>query len=455
MRDERLSSIFLKNDIRGVYGDVLTTDFAYKFAVALSQNLDAKRIVVGSDNRASSPQLVSAIISGLLSRGVEVTPVGIVPTPAIYYITATEDFDLGIIITASHNPKEYNGIKVCDSKGASYSYDNLFSIIKETMLNLHVEQIDQEIPDRNRELVKKYTDFLRSNLVQDSKLNIAVEYGNGTTSLFSEVIRDEEKTELGKDMDANFPRLLPDPAKEKSYVELKKEFTNKKYDMGMIFDTDGDRVGFTDETGAIISPDQISMLFLDFLEKHSSLLIDVKMSKAIRDYANQKGYTVEFTEVGHSKVHENLLHKNFHMAAELSCHYYFNLGYHGFDDGLYAGVKFINIVKQIKNSGSSLSKIVESLPKYRSSKEFRIQCSREKQKIIIDTLKTHAEKNCAEIVDIDGVRCHFEDGWFLVRPSSTEERLSYRVEGVTEDSKEKYLNLINDVINDVINDFVN
>lgn len=451
MRDESFSSIFLKNDIRGVYGDVLTADFAYKFAVALSKNLDAKRIVVGSDNRASSPQLVSAITSGLLSQGVEVTLVGIVPTPAIYYITATEDFEVGIIITASHNPKEYNGIKVCDSKGASYSYDNLFSMIKETMLNLQVEQVEQDIPDENRELVKKYTDFLKSNLIQDTKLNIAVEYGNGTTSLFSEVIHDEKKTELGKDMDANFPRILPDPAKDKSYVELKEEFTREKYDMGMIFDTDGDRVGFTDETGAIISPDQVSMLFLDFLEKHSSLLIDVKMSKAIRDYANQKGYTVEFTEVGHSKVHENLLNKDFHMAAELSCHYYFNLGYYGFDDGLYAGVEFINIVKQIKNTGSSLSKIVESLPKYRSSKEFRIQCSREKQKTIIEVLRAHAEKNGAEIVDIDGVRCHFEDGWFLVRPSSTEERLSYRVEGVTEDSKEKYLKLINEVIDDVVN----
>ena len=446
---ENLSKIFLRNDIRGIYGEVLNAPFGYDFGRSVARKFGkGSRIVLGSDNRSSSPELRAAIISGLRSEGSEVTDVGIVPTPAIYYICATEDYTAGIVITASHNPKEYNGIKVCDDTGASYSFANFFGEIMEDLMGTEPTLELTALPEVDRSPVEKYLDFLRTRLHSKPRLSVALEYGNGTTSLFSEVVTGEDLVELGETFDPSFSRILPDPAKEKSYVHLKRLFEDGNFDLGIIFDTDGDRVGFTDEKGRVISPDHVAMLLLDHLAKTVTprLLIDVKMSKAIRDYGSSKGYTVDFTEVGHSKVHENLLHKDFHIAAELSCHYYFNIDYHGFDDGLYSAVVFLNIVKELKRKGRTLSQVVGELPKYHSSKEYRVRCPMSSHPKIIAEVESIATKRNAEIVDIDGVRCHLEDGWFLIRPSSTEELLSYRVEGTTEESMNRYLKLIEEVI---------
>ncbi len=289
-----MAGIFKKNDIRGTFGETLTIQIAQKIGYVFAKILGMeKQVVIAGDSRLSTPALKNAISSGLIQGGCIVNDIGMGPTPMIYFTARTnQEIDAGIMVTASHNPPKDNGIKICDGSGASYQYDNLYSKIEREITNVpsidRNQSIDRKIIIRN-DLYKKYFNFLENQFSFPSKLKIAVEYGNGAAGKFSNILRKFgfDVTSIREHPDGNFPTLLPDPVKDRTYSKLLETFKDNNFDIGLAFDGDGDRIGFITSQGDIISPDKIIMIFAENLINKTGkakILIDVKISKATFDY---------------------------------------------------------------------------------------------------------------------------------------------------------------------------
>jgi phosphomannomutase/phosphoglucomutase len=452
-----VAGIFKKNDIRGKFDIDLSLEIiekiGYSFAVILGPG---KRIVLAGDSRLSTPQVKIAISRGLVKGGSIVYDIGLGPSPMVYFISRIEEeISAGIMITASHNPPDHNGIKICNGLGETFHFDNLYNRIEESIPRIsQLDEIDVikgggVLP--KIDLANKYFNYLKDQFSFSSKLKIAIEYGNGASGRFSEVLKKLGCSvySIRDEMDGNFPSLVPDPVKEYTYQKLREALENDEYDILLAFDVDGDRIGFMTPMKEIISPDKIIMLFAkELLDRTGSakILIDVKISKASIDYITQIGGQVSLTQVGHSWVHENLKKSGSHIAGELSCHYYFQDKYFGFDDGLYAALRMIDIINKIKSAGKSFQDEVNQLPSYSSTPEYRDAIPNTTQEIILSRLEEFTKEKGGRIINIDGVRGEFENSWFIARKSGTEEALSYRIEGKTdvdlENLKTKILKII-------------
>ncbi len=439
------SKIFLANDIRGIFPDEINEGFAEKLGWTLADYLGFQgSVVVSGDARESTPKLKEALCKGLNEMGVNTVDIGMGPTPMLYFTLAnSKSFDLGIAITASHNPPEFNGFKVCNEDGVSLSYENFFNAI-ETKIQLTKKDFKRKKMEAGNqskgthkidiELQDAYFSFLKETAKSISPLNLVVEYGNGCTGRFREVLPFEAK-HLHEEPKGNFPILNPDPTKEKSYEFVKKFIESNDAELAIVFDGDGDRVGFMGPDGNIISPDLVMMMFFDDIlkVKSPSVVLDVKISKATSEYIEKKGGICRLSKVGHSYIQELVLEENFDLAGELSCHYYFNDDYFGFDDGLYSAIRFLKIFSEMKSSGLDFDAIRNQYPTYHSSPEIRLKIERARHEGIFDELREFAIANGADLLEIDGIRAEFKDGWFLVRSSNTESKLSYRIEAQTKE----------------------
>ncbi len=434
--------VFKGNDIRGVYPSDIDNHFAERLGWAIADFLGYQgTVVVSGDARESTEPLKQSLLKGLTELGINVVDIGLGPTPMIYFTMANNhDFDLGIAITASHNPPEYNGFKVCNDKGVSLSYENFFWTIKDRMKMDKEKFISKSKKSYSKgkliqriDLQDEYFQFLKKELGSIEPINLAIEFGNGSAGRFRELF-DFPVISLHEEPKGNFPHLNPDPTKEDSYTFIREQFNLEKSEIGIVFDGDGDRVGFMDEKGRIISPDKIVMMFHDFLEINGSPLIvlDVKMSKATKEYIENNNGKVLLSKVGHSYIQELVLEEKAALAGEFSCHYYFYDKYFGFDDGLYSAVRFLKIANEIKKNGKTVAEWIDQLPSYHSTPEYRIKMDKDKHPALIKELKEWAISEGCKILDIDGIRAEFDNGWFLVRSSNTEPKISYRMEANNE-----------------------
>ena len=276
----------------------------------------------------------------------------------------------------------------------------------------------------------------------------AIEYGNGSATIFESVLTKTGANHVALHSIPNgrFPRLLPDPATDSCYVDLAKVVPALSLDYGLAFDADGDRFGAVDEKGRRISPDDMTMILANQVLKEypgATIIIDVKTSLATRQYLEDLGARVKYTRVGHSWVHETLIHEEAIFAAELSGHYYFSGKYYGFDDALYSATQFITFVEHLDRP---LSEFIAELPHFYSTPEIRKHMDKEKISFIMERAKEVADRLGGKMIEIDGIRAEFDDGWFLVRASGTESALSYRVEGKTLEKKEKLQKIIEEII---------
>lgn len=451
----KIGSIFKKNDIRGVYPTELDESIAMKIGYIFGKKIgEEKNVVLAGDCRISTPSIKTAIIHGLNAAGVNTFDMGMGPTPMVYFIAKTVDFiDAGIIVTASHNPKQYNGIKICDSEGLSYNDVSLFNEIKLQLNEVNVAANNaKNLNNDGLDLANQYFTYLSDNFELRNKIRVIVDYGNGAVGEFSAVLENIgcDVTSIRREPNGDFPSIIPDPTKEKTFGEIKSKFNTGVYDIGIAFDTDGDRVGFMTPKNTIISPDLIVMLFGEYImrEKEAGIIIfDLKMSKASADFLEEKGVKIEYSQTGHSWVHKKLIETQADLAAELSCHYYFENGYYGFDDGLYSALRFLLILDQLISDGNDIDSKLNDLPKYHSTPEYRVKMPYGVQDTIIEKLKDYTQSRSGKIIDLDGVRGEFDDGWFIARKSGTEEALSYRIESKTEDG---FINLKQDVL-EIIN----
>ncbi|MGB4056966.1 MAG: phosphomannomutase/phosphoglucomutase [Alphaproteobacteria bacterium] len=430
--------ILREYDIRGIVGKNLSEKDAYALGLAFGTFVigkGGKTICVGYDGRDTSPGLSTALMRGLSETGLEVTDVGLGPTPLLWFAVKHLKTDAGIMVTGSHNPAGHNGFKMTLQKEPIYgkAIANIGEIAATG--NYNIAATPGTIV--HHPLKSEYIGRLFQDYTAKSPLTIAWDCGNGVGGA---VIGDIVAKLPGKnillydDVDGTFPNHHPDPTVDKNLDDLRKAVLDNKCDLGIAFDGDADRIGVIDENGDILRCDTLLGLYAaEIIEKSpgAPIIGDVKCSQTLFDEIERLGGTPVMWKTGHSLVKSKMAELKAPLAGELSGHIFFADKYYGFDDALYCSIRLINIVSAAKESGKNgLSVLTAHLPRTYSTAEVRVEVPEEDKFAIVPKViaSLMSQKNI-EICDIDGVRVKTPDGWWLLRPSNTQNVLSARAEG--------------------------
>ena len=446
-------SLFKEYDLRGIVGDEITPDVSYKIGLGYGSYVQLKgytRVVVGFDNRLSSKYLTDKLIKGLLDSGINVINIGLVTTPMLYYAKYKFGLDTGIMVTASHNPKEYNGYKISfDSIGNAYGEKirNFKEYLKkEDFLSGNGILTDYDIKEEYLNEIKKSIDIKR-------RLKVVIDSGNGTASVVVKDVFnmfDIDCEYLYCDSDGNFPNHHPDPSKEENMEDLKKKVSSLGYDLGISFDGDADRVGFVDNLGNYYSADYYLALMSTYMkEKLDRLLFDVKCSKMLIDCCRDNSIEPCIYKTGASYTNKEMKEGNYTLGGEYSGHIFFRDKWVGFDDGIYAGLR---LIEMLSNSDATLSELVKTFNKYENEYvEYPIDIDKKDE--IVNKVKDYVISKGYKYLDIDGVRVEFEDGFALVRGSNTTPILTIRFEAKTKDRlneiKDEFMREIEKITSDI------
>ncbi|MEO0301367.1 MAG: phosphomannomutase/phosphoglucomutase [candidate division WOR-3 bacterium] len=439
--------IFREYDIRGIADEDLIDENVWHIGKAIASYLiskGGKTISLGRDARLSSPRISEVLLDAFLKSGLNVIDIGMVPTPLLYFSVFKFGLDGGIEITGSHNPKEFNGIKIMCGKETIYGKEiqKIREIIEKGEYSEgHGKRWIRE--DIVYEYIKEIKERVR--IWDPEKYRILVDPGNGTCGPVIEKLYKEFKISfkgIYMEPDGNFPNHLPDPTVEK-YMEDLKNFMReeKNFTAGFGFDGDGDRFGVIDEKLRIIYGDKIlAILSKKVLEerKGSKIIFDVKCSQGVYEYIKNLGGEPLIWKTGHSLIKAKLREENAPLAGEMSGHLFFNDRFFGFDDAIYASLRFIEVLDTF---GKKVSELVDEIPYYYSTPEIRVDCPDEFKFKVVEKLKKKFSKKY-KIMDIDGVRINFSDGFGLVRASNTQPVLVLRFEGKTPERMEEIKNLI-------------
>jgi len=425
--------IFRQYDIRGVAERDLTDETAELLGKAFGtvvRKTGTARVLVGRDNRLSSGRLRDAIIRGLSASGCDVADIGLVVTPVVYYARVHYGIDGAVMITGSHNPPDENGFKIALGSGTIYGPE--IQGLKELMLagDFSAGAGRREEMDA----VPAYLAMLKDKIkLGPRKLKVVVDCGNGTASLFAEKIFLNwgcEVVPLYCESDGAFPNHQPDPVKTANLRELRKTVVDEEADLGIAFDGDADRIGVVDERGGIIWGDMLMCLYWrEVMAKHPGAvaIIEVKCSQALVDEVARLGGKPFFYKTGHSLIKAKMKETGAVFTGEMSGHMFFADEYYGFDDAFYAAGRLLRI---LSNSGETLSAMLKEIPRYYSTAETRVPCSDQDKFRVVSGLADRFKRD-NEVVDVDGVRVLFDDGWGLVRASNTQPVLVARCEAKT------------------------
>jgi len=425
-------NVFRKYDIRGVVGKDFSISDAEKVGAAFGTVLKGKKSVsIGMDVRLSSESLKKGLISGLRSTGCNVTDIGMVPTPLLYFSVYHYKKDAGVMITASHNPPEYNGFKFRNKKAMPFHYKTILKIKKIIGKQKFIKRKEGNLEEKDA--INDYLDFIKSKVNFEKKLKIVVDAGNGNCGEIVPRLLSDLGCEVKKlycKPDGRFPNHIPDPSMDETLIDLKRKVIKTKSDLGIAFDNDGDRVAFVDEKGNIIRSDIVMIFFVnDILKKYKKPYIvhEVKFSRIFIEYVKENGGIPIMSKVGYPNIVSKMLSKKSVLGGELSGHFYFAENNY-YEDGIFTCVKFIDYLSK---QNKKLSELVRPFLKYKSTEEERISCSDEKKYQIIKKVKNSLKNQGYRLITIDGVRVEFKDGWGLLRASNTEPELSARFEATT------------------------
>ncbi len=434
-------NIFRGYDIRAVYGQDLNEDIAYTIGLSFGSYIiekGYKKCVVGHDNRVSSEPLADALLTGITSTGVDIVYLGLCTTPMYYYAQKKLKIDPGIMITASHNPKEYNGFKIAfDDFGNAcgqmiqdfrvYTEEGNFKTGKG---NISTYDIKQEYLDAIKESIN----------LGDRKVKVVVDTANGTASIIAKEVynmfENIELVPLYMTSDPTFPNHHPDPSVESNNADLKKKVIETGADLGIGIDGDGDRVGVIDEKGNMIFIDFYAIIiWRDIMSKVSNkkALFDVKCSKSLPDEIIKLGGEPVCYRTGNSYMKAKMREGDFAFGSELSGHVFFRDKWDNIDDGLYAGLRLVEILSK---TDKTVSGLLDGVTRYHSSPEIIIKSSDDEKFKVVDKVKQYCKEKGYKVNDIDGVRAEFDNGWALVRASNTGPNITARFEGVTEQEEQ-------------------
>jgi phosphomannomutase/phosphoglucomutase len=432
------SSIFKAYDIRGVVGQTLTEPVVYAIGQALGLLIRQKglqRCVVGRDGRLSGPVLEQALSDGLLSAGISVVRIGQVPTPVVYFATHLLETGTGVAITGSHNPPDYNGLKMMVA-GTTLSGEAIQGLYRSIASGEALEAAQavqagqaatasgQEPPtDQSRDCRADYLNRILSDVKLTRPLRVAVDAGNGVAGeLGPELIRRLgcEVTELFCEVDGSFPNHHPDPADPHNLEDLIRTVAEKDLDLGLAFDGDGDRLGVVTRKGEIIWPDRQLMLYAqDVLKARpgSEIIFDVKCSRLLGRFISQHGGRPTMWKTGHSLIKAKLKETGAPLAGEMSGHCFFNDRWYGFDDGLYTAARLLEI---LSSRAEHPSQVLESLPNSSSTPELQVRTAEGENHQTVEQLAKHGVFDSAiDKIFIDGIRVEYADGFGLARASNT------------------------------------
>ncbi|NKE70969.1 phosphomannomutase/phosphoglucomutase [Candidatus Manganitrophus noduliformans] len=438
-------SIFREYDIRGVYGTVLTEKVAEEIGKAfatLIRRSGGKKISLGYDIRLSSPSLREALLAGLLSTGIDVVDIGACPTPVLYFSLFNLQVDGGVMITASHNPAEFNGFKLCRGKGTLFGAE-----IQQVRTMAESGDFDRGKGELTfeRDFLSVYLNYFVKHFGSFRSKKVVVDCGNAAAALIAPRIMEKlgcEVIPLYCEPDGRFPNHHPDPTVPENIADLIECVRKERADVGIAFDGDGDRLGAVDEKGEIIWGDKLTLLFAtDILKRNpgATIISEVKASQVLYDEISRLGGNGIMWKTGHSLIKSKMKETGALLAGEMSGHLFFADRYFGYDDAIYAGCRLVEILVK---ENRPLSSFFIDLPKTYVTPEIRVDCPDDRKFAVVEKCREYFSGKY-KTVDIDGVRVLFEDGWGLIRASNTQPALVLRFEassGIRVTEIQEYVN---------------
>ena len=429
--------IFREYDIRGKYKEDIDESVAYTIGRSFGsyiRELGEVECIVGFDNRYSSVSLSNALMQGITESGVHILCLGLVTTPMYYYASIKRDIACGIMVTASHNPKDDNGFKIAFNKNGNAKGKEIQDFYEYTVKGKFKDGFG--ITSYYLGLEEQYIEYLLSSINIKKEMNVIIDCGNGTTSILASKLYNQDNINLITlygNSDPMFPNHHPDPAVDENLKVLRDAVVSLNADVGLAFDGDGDRVGVVDNKGRIVSVDELMALFVKDLGKKNDnhkFLYDVKCGMTLINEINRQNAEGIMVRTGNSYTKSLTREHDCILGGEYSGHVYFRDKFLGFDSGLYAGLR---VVELLSENDLSLSDMVDELEKFYSTDEMKIKTTDEKKFKVVDKVKEYVKEKEYQCNEIDGVRVEFDDAWVSVRASNTGPNLTMRVEASTQE----------------------
>jgi phosphomannomutase/phosphoglucomutase len=426
-------AIFKAYDIRGVVDSTLTTEAVRAIGAAVGSAAAERGVtqaIVGRDGRLSGPKLAAALIDGIRLTGVGVIDIGMVPTPVLYFATHHLRTGTGVEITGSHNPPEYNGLKLMIA-GETLHGDGI-QALRQRIEEGRLTRAERAGELKQADVVDEYLARIAGDVKLSRPMKIAIDCGNGVAGAVAPRLYRAlgcEVVELFCEVDGTFPNHHPDPAHPENLEDLIRCLRETDAELGLAFDGDGDRLGVVTKDGQIIYPDRQIMLFAeDILARRQGgeIIFDVKCTRQLAPWIRRHGGTPTMWRTGHSLIKAKLRETQAPFAGEMSGHLFFNDRWPGFDDGLYAGARLLEIVSRHADP----SAVLNGLPTAVNTPELHLKTAEGENFSLVDRLKAEGRfDGASEIITIDGVRVEYEDGFGLARPSNTTPIVVMRFEG--------------------------
>jgi len=454
-------NIFRAYDIRGIalknekYPVDLDEEVAYLIGKAtgtyLKGKFSAKNIAVGRDCRISGPSLQKAYIKGLLETGLDVTDIGLATSPFVYWTVCSKNFDAGTNISASHNPKEYNGFKIVSKNAHSICGDELQEIYKIIVDNKFIQAEKGTLTEANYD--DEYVGELTTKVKLNRPLKVVIDAGNGTAGIMAEKLLKGigcDLTSLYCEPDGNFPNHIANPEDIENMHDLINKVKEIKADIGIGFDGDGDRVGIVDENGRLYSSDLILLILARDLMKRmpgSKIVFEVKTSQIIINELKKIGAEPIMWKTGHSFIEQKIKEVGAPLAGEVSGHLYFGENYYGFDDALMAAIKISEITA---NTNIPFSEHFKDIPESIISPELKVPCSDDKKFDVVKKITEHFT-SLYDCITIDGVRIKFDEiSWAAIRASNTSPNLTLRFEAKSQEQMDEIQKIVYDALNPML-----
>ena len=445
-------NVFRGYDIRGIYPTEINAEAAEKIGkgfATLMKRQGQNKIIVGHDIRLSGEDLFSALADGINSIGVDVINIGLCATPTSYFAREYLHIKPSIMITASHNPKEYNGFKIC-GLGDDTIYGEEIQDLRRFIEAGKFDETEEKGKIEFIDLTKAYIDYTVDKVkLGDRKIKVAVDCGSGSGALYAKECYEKMGAEVlmvADKPDGNFPVHHPDPTQEKNMLEFEKFVVENNCDIGIAFDGDADRVIVFDEKGKLYFGDEYMIIaWRNLMKKYpgSVGILDVKCTQALYEEIEKLGGKPEFCKVGSSLIKAEIRKRNLVFAGEYAGHIYFNDEHYGYDDALYAGARMMQI---LSNTDKKMSEMLDGVTKYEGSPEVIVQVTDDTKLEIVEKVKNKFIDEGYKVIDIDGARILFEDGWGLIRASNTGPNLTIKSEATTEEGWKRILDLIKEAI---------
>ncbi len=422
---------FREYDIRGIAATDITEALAYQLGRGFAEMLPAnetRSIIVGRDVRLSGPALQASLIRGLNDAGVNVMDIGMAPTPLAYYAVHQLQAAGSIHVTASHNPRKYNGFKMMIGTSSLHGDDiqRLKTLMQQKYLN--VKSVGKT---ESFSITENYCQFVVDDCPLSRSFKVVIDAGNGPSGVIAAPLYRQlgcEVIELYCEPDGNFPNHHPDPTIAENMIDLANTVRQHQADLGIAFDGDGDRIGIVDQQGTIIWSDKLLLLLSRrLLLEHpgATIISEIKSSQMLYNAVEEAGGKAVMWRTGHSLIKAKMKETGALLAGEMSGHLFFADRFFGFDDATYAGAR---IMQMLADTGCTFAELLTDVPETVCTPELRIDCSDEDKFDIVNDAITHFKTLAYDIIDIDGMRIRFEDGWGLLRASNTQPALVMRFE---------------------------